>query len=287
VNQIPLIFDVDQEGFQSRVIDASREIPVAVDFWAEWCAPCRSLTPVLEKVITTLAGQIRLAKVNTDQNQELAGALGIRSLPTVKLFKDARVVDEFSGAYPEGRLREFFSRHLDAQSDAARDQARTLLRSGQTEQALAVLRQAAAAKPDDSRLKLDLAEVEIAQGNINEAEAALRRLPLQQQQEDEAKRLFALLHFHRICQDSPTTEELTRRLEQHPEDTEAWLKLSARKVLAEDYETAMDQLLQLIRRNARRGDEAPRKNMLSIFELLGRENPLVGRYRSLMAAAIN
>jgi putative thioredoxin len=260
---------------------------VAVDFWAEWCAPCRSLAPVLEKVVTSLAGQVRLAKVNTDQNQELAGAMGIRSLPTVKLFKDAMVVDEFFGAYPENQLQEFFARHLDRQSDAISNQAQALLRSGKIEQALAFLRDAVAAKPEDSRLKLDLAEAEILHGDTVEAEATLRKLPLEKQQNDDAKRLFALLHFHRICQDSPSAEELARRLERDPGDMEAGLELSARRVLEKDYEAAMEQLLELIRRNVRYRDEVARKSMLSIFELLGRDNPLVGRYRSLMAAAIN
>ncbi|MDH3413627.1 MAG: thioredoxin [Gammaproteobacteria bacterium] len=287
MHQHPLIFDVDEHEFESRVIDASREIPVAVDFWAEWCAPCRSLAPVLEKVVTSLAGEVRLAKVNTDQNQTLAGALGIRSLPTVKLFKHARVVDEFFGAYPESQLREFFARHLDQQSDAISKQAQDLLRSGNTEQALALLRDAVAAKPKDTRLKLNLAEAEIACGDYIQAETTLRELPLEKQYDDDAKRLFALLHFCRICQDSPSTEELARRLEQDPEDMDARLKLSARRVLEKDYEAAMDQLLELIRRDIHHRNEVARKSMLSIFELLGRENPLVGRYRSLMATAIN
>ncbi|HSS65164.1 MAG TPA: tetratricopeptide repeat protein [Gammaproteobacteria bacterium] len=282
-----LIFDVDENDFESRVIDASREVPVAVDFWADWCAPCRSLAPVLEKVVTSLAGQLRLAKVNTEQNQRLAGALGIRSLPTVKLFRDARLVDEFSGAYPESQLREFFSRHLDPEADAVGSQVESLLRSGETGPALALLREALAANPENNRLRLDLAAVQTEHGDYPEAEATLRELPLEKQQDERAKRLFALLHFHRLCQDSPSAEELTRTLEQNPEDLETRLKLSARRVLEQRYEAAMDQLLEIIRRNKRYRDDLARKSMLSIFELLGRDNPLVGRYRSLMATAIN
>jgi putative thioredoxin len=287
VYQHPLIFDVDEDAFESQVIDASREIPVAVDFWAEWCAPCRALTPVLEKVVTSLVGQVRLAKVNTDQNPRLAGALGIRSLPTVKLFKHARVVDEFFGAYPEVQLREFFAGHLEQESNAVSEEADNLLRSGHAEQAMALLRKAVVEDPDNTRLKLDLAAVEIAHGDLLEAEARLRELPLEKQHEDEAKHLFALLHFHLLCQSSPSAEELSRKVEQDPKNLDARLKLSARRVLEEDYEEAMDQLMEIIRRDKRFRNEVARKSMLSIFELLGRENRLVGRYRSLMATAMH
>ncbi len=287
MHQHPLIFDVDENAFEPQVIDASREIPVAVDFWAEWCAPCRALTPVLEKVVTSLAGQIRLAKVNTDQNQRFAGALGIRSLPTVKLFKDARVVDEFFGAYPEIQLREFFAGHLEQEPNAVSNEAEILLRSGNTEQAMALLRKAVVEDPENTRLKLDLAAVEIAHGDYLKAEATLRELPLEKQQDDRAKRLSALLHFHLLCKGSPSAEELAHMVEQDPKNLDARLKLSARRVLEEDYEDAMNQLMEVIRRNKRFRDEVARKSMLSIFELLGRENRLVERYRSLMATAIH
>lgn len=287
MQQQPLIFEVDESAFESRVIDASRESPVAVDFWAEWCAPCRALAPVLEKVITSLAGQIRLGKVNTDQNQRLASALSIRSLPTVKLFKQGRVVDEFVGAYPENQVREFFARHLEPEIDAVGSEAEDLLRSGKPEQALTLLREAVAANPENHRLKLELAAVEIAHGDFRKAEATLRELPLEKQQDDEAKRLFALLHFHRLCQDSPSADELASTVQQDPKDLEARLKLSARRVLEENYEAAMDQLLEVIRRNKGYRDDVARKSMLALFEMLGRENPLVGRYRSLLATAIN
>ncbi len=283
----PLIFDVDEIAFESQVIEASRDTPVAVDFWAEWCAPCRALTPVLENVVTSLAGQVLLAKVNTDQNQQLAGALGIRSLPTVKLFKQARVVDEFFGAYPERQLREFFARHLDRQVDAVGREVEALLGSGKSAQALELLRDAAAAEPGNARLKLDLATLEFTCGNYPQAEATLQAISPEDREDERARRLIALLHFYHLCQSSRSVDELARAVAQNPEDLNARLELSARRVLEQDYEAAMEQLLEVMRHNKRYRDDVARKSMLSIFELLGREDPLVVRYRSQMATAIN
>ncbi len=287
MDQQPLIFDVDESGFESEVIDASRQTPVAVDFWAAWCAPCRALKPALEKVIASLAGKIRLAKVDTEQNQRLAGALGVRSLPTVKLFKDARVVDEFVGAYPESQLKAFFARHLDDASDARVGKAEALLKSGRSDEALALLEEALSADPDNPGLRLKLAALKLAAGAIAEAEATLGALTPEQRQSDAAKRLFALLHFYRLCQQAPPSEALTRAVARDPGDLDARLELSARQVLDEDYQGAMEQLLEVIRRNKRYREELGRKSMLLVFDILGRENPLVGRYRSLMATAMN
>ncbi|MDX1529346.1 MAG: thioredoxin domain-containing protein, partial [Gammaproteobacteria bacterium] len=193
MDQQSLIFDVDESGFESEVIEASRQTPVAADFWAAWCAPCRALTPVLEKVVASLAGKIRLAKVDTEQNQQLAGALGIRSLPTVKLFKDARVVDEFVGAYPESQLKTFFARHLDSASDARLGQAEALLRNGRSDEARALLEAALSDDPENAGVRLKLAALKLAAGAFAEAEATLGALTQEQRQSDTAKRLFALL----------------------------------------------------------------------------------------------
>lgn len=286
MDEQPLVFNVDENGFESRVIEASRRKPVAVDFWAEWCAPCRALGPVLEKVVTALAGRIRLAKVNTEENQQLVAALAVRSLPTVKLFNHGRVVDEFIGAYPEIQVREFLSRHLEEEPGAVDTEIRDLLSHGDTEQARVLLRQAVAADPENARLKLDLAAVEMSLGDYRRAEATLRELPLEKRQDEGAKRLFARLHFYLLCENSASLEELARTVEQDPEDLNARLGLGARKVLEENYGAAMDQLLEVIRRNKGFQDAAARKSMLLIFELLGHDDPLVGRYRSLMAAAL-
>ena len=287
MNRHPLIFDVDENGFDAEVINASRQTPVAVDFWAAWCAPCRALKPALEKVVTSLAGKVRLARVDTDENQRLAGALGVRSLPTVKLFKDARVVDEFFGAYPESRLKAFFARHLDDASDARVNKAEALLKSGRSDEALALLAAALSADPENAGLRLKLAALQLARGAFPEAEATLGALTPEQRQSDAAKRLFALLHFYRLSRQAPPTEALARAVARDPGDLDARLELSARRVLDEDYQGAMEELMEVVRRDKRYREDLGRKSMLLVFDILGRENPLVGHYRSLMATAIH
>lgn len=282
----PLVFDVNENEFETRVIEASRRTPILADFWADWCAPCRALAPVLERVVGDLNGRVRLAKVNTDENQNLAASLGIRSLPTVKLFKDSAVVDEFFGAYPEAQVRAFVDRHVAGPGDELSAKARALIASGEAAEAVALLRDAVTANPDDPRLCLDLAVAQLAHGEVDGAEETLAKLPANVQQDAEAKRLFALLHFCRLCEGAPPADELARRVDRDPADLDARLKLSARRVLEENYEAALEQLLEAIRRNKTHGAESARKSMLSVFELLGSADPRVGRYRSLMASAL-
>ncbi len=165
--------------------------------------------------------------------------------------------------------------------------AEALLKSGRCDEALALLEEALSADPENAGLRLKLATLKLARGAFAEAEATLGPLTPEQRQSDAAKRLFALLHFFRLCQEAPPSEALARAVARDPGDLDARLQLSARQVLDEDYQGAMEQLLEVIRRDKRYREESGRKSMLLVFDILGRANPLVGRYRSLMATAMN
>lgn len=211
----PHIIEVTRDNYP-QVMQASFETPVLMDFWASWCQPCQVLMPILAKLAEDYQGKFLLAKVNTEENQEIAAQFGIRSIPTVKLFRDGQPVDEFMGALPEQAVREFLDKHIPDEEKAAEEKAR----------------------------KMQFFEEQLA--------------------------------------DAPDMPELEARLARDAEDHEARHRLALRRVLDDDYDTAVKLLLQLMRQDRAYGDDAGRKGLLKIFDLLG-DDPRVGQYRRQMA----
>jgi len=249
------VFDVDTAGFQQAVLDASRLSPILVDFWASWCAPCKALGPVLERLAQASAGGFRLAKVDTDAERELAAANGIRSLPTVRLFIDGAPVAEFMGAQPESAVRAFLQQHLPAApvDEAATAAIEALLREG---------------RADAARMALD-ALPEAARDT-----PAVRCLSLRV---DLAQELAA----------APALEVLQARVSADPGDLDARYLHSMHQASAGDFAQALDGLLLVLRRNRTLRDDGARRGMLRVFEALGANDPLAIRYRGLLASALH
>jgi len=277
----PYVIEVTRENYR-EVMEASFRVPVLMDFWASWCQPCRVLMPVLAKLADEFEGRFLLAKLDTEQEQEIAAHFGIRSIPTVKLFRDGQVVDEFMGALPEQAVRKFLDRHVARESDAAVHQARELLVAGDADGAIALLKESHEADPDNPRVTVALARAQSAAGDLAAAEAALASLPPDEQDKPEVAALRSHIYFEGQVADAPATAELEGRLATNPGDLEALLKLALRKVVDHDYETAMELLLQLMKKDRRYGDDAGRRSLLKVFELLG-DDPRVGPYRGRMA----
>jgi putative thioredoxin len=284
--QSPFVVTVTTANFESVVIDGSFDRPVLVDFWADWCAPCKSLMPILAKLADEYNGQLILAKVNTEEEQALAAHFGIRSLPTVQLFKSGQPVDQFMGALPEAQVREFLERHLPRAGDGLLVQALGMIAAGKLDQAATLIERARAEDPANARVALAEAQLAAARGDMDGATALLERLPIELAKDPEVAALRGQLRFAAALVGAPAPAVLTARLAANANDSEARYLLAAHSVLAGDFAGALEGLLALMKRDRSYGDDAGRKGMVAIFDLLGGQGDLVSRYRAKMMTAL-
>ncbi len=279
--------DVTRADFDGQVINRSRALPVLVDFWAGWCAPCKMLMPVLARLADEYQGKFFLAKVDTDKEKDLAARFGIRSLPTVKLFRNGEAVEEFLGVQPERVIREMIDRHVPRPSDALINEALRALEQGQTAKATEILTHAVEVDPANDRAKLQLAQLLLEGGLAQDSERALDSLSPDAKTGPDALTLRARLEFARIAAAGPAAVELERMLAADPANSEAAYRLSAHRVLQKDYESALEMLLQIVQRDRRFGDDAGRRTMLTVFNLMGSAGDLVKKYRKQLSMALN
>jgi len=281
----PYIVDVTRDNFV-QVMQKSFEVPVLLDFWADWCQPCKALMPVLAKLAEEYDGKFLLGKLNTETEQQIAAQFRIRSIPTVKLFRDGKPVDEFMGAMPERNVRDFLDRHVPRESDAAVFAARDHLEAGDTAGAIALLQEARAADPDNARVTVTLAQAQAIAGDVPAALALLEGLPMDELNKPEVAALRNHLYFEGKAAGAPDAAELEQRLAANPRDAEALFQLAMHKAAHQDYAAAMELLLRLMQADRGYGDDAGRNGLLKVFELLGND-PLVGQYRRRMASLLH
>jgi putative thioredoxin len=274
--------DVGLADFPQHVLEESRHRPVVVDFWAPWCGPCKSLKPVLEKLAAEYGGKFLLAKINSDENQELAARYGVRGIPSVKAFVDGEQVDEFSGALPESEVRAFLDRLIPSAADELRQQAAAARMAGDVSGALNLLGEASKLDPAHIGVRLDAAEIML---DLNEADEAGRLIgSVPDDADPRVPQLKARLQFLGAAGEDEAA--LAARVAANENDLDARLKLANLLVAAGQYEAGMDQLLEIVRRDRSFGDDVGRKTLLSVFNLLG-GSELASRYRRMLASALH
>jgi len=286
MNDSPYIHTVTRDSFQTQVIEASHTVPVLVDFWADWCGPCHMQMPVLVNLVDEYAGKFLLAKVNTETERDLAQEHGIRSLPTLRLYRDGQVVEEILGAQTESTLRVLLDPYIERDSDKLRLAALEAHQQGRTEEAISMLRTAQEADPENNRVQFSLIGLYLDAGRLDEAETLLDALPWAVQEETDARKLRALLDFARTAEDAAPIAELEQQRESRPGDSQTRYRLAARYVLADRLQEAMDELLSIIQNDRSFGDDAARKGLLAVFELLDEEDELVATYRRKLSSAM-
>lgn len=284
-------YNVGLADFEQKVLAASRSVPVIVDFWAEWCQPCRILKPILEKLAREYGGRFILAKVNSDENQELAAAYGVRGIPAVKAFVGGELVDEFTGALPEREVRGFIERLMPSPAEPLRQQALEARRHGDSDQALALLRQAVALDGACEAAQLDLAELLLDAGALDDAQRALEAAAGTEdpKRKARAEALVARLHLA-VNADGADVPALQKKLAENPADLDTRLQLGNALALQQDYRGACEQLLEIVRRDRKWNDEAGRKTLLALFNMLGadpRYEDMVREFRVELARTLN
>ncbi len=281
----PHVFDTTTATFEQDVLQASLEQPILVDFWAEWCGPCKTLGPLLEKVVASYHGAVKLAKVDVDAEKQLAGMFGIRSIPTVVLVRDGQIADGFAGALPEGQLREFLDRHVQALPPVDDEPAEAPAVTETPEQAIARLQQAIATDADKPELKLDLAVAFMQAGNAAGARAELDALPANLAEDDRARRLRSQLAFADALKDAPTAQALQARLDQDPADHDARDLLGVRALIDGRTEEALEQFLAILKADRGWNDGQAKKRLIAAFSVIEDED-LVGTYRRRMSSLL-
>ena len=284
----PHVFDATTDRFEADVIQRSLQVPVLVDFWAEWCGPCKQLGPVLEKLAGEYNGAFELAKVDVEAEQQLAAAFQIRSIPTVMLVKDGQLVDGFPGALPEAQLREFLKHHgIEPGAATAEEPVVEEAAAPPADPHAEVmrLRKAVEAEPDKAELKLDLALALLATGGTREAAQLIDALPANLATDERTVNARARLDFAALLADAPQPQVLQAAIDANPDDLRARHLLGVQAIVAGNAEAGLEQFMEMLRRNRDFENGLPKKALIDAFRIVDDED-LVGRYRRKMSSLL-
>lgn len=307
-----LIQDADLQSFGAKVMEASMQVPVLVDFWADWCGPCKQLMPMLEKAVVEAAGAVKLVKINADENQEICGQLRIQSLPTVMAFFQGQPIDGFQGAQPESKLKEFIQgvisktgaapaegsmeaqikqalEQIDAMLTAAKDDPSN--QEAMTGQATAMLGQILQADPENAKAKIIFAEIALQSGNIDQVKEILSSLDAEALKADKdlsARQNQLQTQLDLMAQTEGLSDKITllEAIDKDPKDHQARFDLSLIYTAEGDNAKAAEELLRVLMVDMEWQDQQARKQLLKLFEAAGPTDPFTLKYRRRLSSLI-
>ncbi|MCU0910512.1 MAG: thioredoxin [Rhodobacteraceae bacterium] len=285
-----LIKDATEATFMADVIEASRDVPVVVDFWAAWCGPCKTLGPMLEAAVQAAKGKVRMVKVDVDQNQRIAAQLRIQSIPTVYAFWQGQPVDGFQGAVPQSEIKAFIERLSGLAGDGglgeAVEAAEAMLAEGAATDAAQTFAAILAEEPAHAGAYGGLARAHLALGNTDQAEALLNNAPAAIAQAPEVEAARAQLALMRQAANAGPEAELRAAVEADPSNHQARFDLATALHASGKVEEAIDVLLELFRRDRAWNDEAAKKQLFTIFDALKPGDPLAQKGRRRLSSLI-
>ena len=288
-----LVKEVSEATFMQDVVEASKERPVIVDFWAPWCGPCKTLGPQLQEAVKAANGAVTMAKVNVDENQAIAGQMQVQSIPTVFAFSNGQPVDGFQGAVSASEIKAFVDRVVAANGgevesglDSAVASAEQMLDDGDFEAAIETF--SAILEEDANNIKsyIGLIKCHIAVGDLDQAEAILNGIPLEISQSPEIEAVHAQIELAKQARDAGPINELALLVEKNPDDNDARFKLAQALHGAGQVEDAVDQLLELFKRDREWNDGAAKAQLFTIFEALEPNNEIVLNGRRKLSSLI-
>jgi len=284
----PFVFDATPANFNKLVLENSDKGPVLVHYWSPRAGPCMILLPRLIQLATEYGGKFLLVMLNTDEHGRMAKDQGVNSVPTVRFYRNGKMVDAIHGAESNQAFRRILDKYVARESDMAHAISLRAYQEGDVERACALLAKAALDEPANPRIPVDLAKLFIVRGGKDDyaqAEELLKKLPAEIREDAEIAALLAHVGFLCVAQNAPETEVLEQKIAANPADSEARYSLAALKLVNDDYEGAMLQLLEIVRRDRSFRDDAGRKGLIAIFNIPGKtgeNNELVARYRALL-----
>jgi putative thioredoxin len=285
-----LIKDATDASFMKDVIEASREVPVIVDFWAPWCGPCKQLGPTLEEAVRAARGAVRMVKVNVDQNQMVAGQLRVQSIPAVFAFSGGQPVDGFMGALPPSEVKAFVKKLTDAAGgnrlDEALDQADEMMETGAAAAAAEIFAAVLAEDPANARALGGMARAELAAGNLDRARQMLAMAPPEIAGDPAIAAARSAIELAELTQNTGGEAELKARLEADPNDHQARFDLALALLAAKDREGAVEQLLELFRRDREWNEGAAKTQLFKMFDSFGPKDPLTLKGRRRLSSMI-